>query len=265
MNIDILSIFPDMFEGPLSESLIKKARDKKIVNIKIHNIRSFTKDKHKSVDDRPFGGGPGMVFKPDPIYEALRSLGAAKSKNNPEWPKKDKPVVIYLSPQGKTLDQKLLNKFTGYKHIILLCGHYEGVDERVLKFVNQEISIGDYVLTGGELPAMVFVDSLVRLLPGVVKEKDSITQDSFWENLLDYPNYTRPVNFRNMAIPDILLTGNHALIAGWRKEKAILNTLNKRPDLLKKARLSGTPLAVPQCGTLNNVTFRPSGIKKIKK
>ena len=232
MKIDILSIFPGMFEGPLSQSLIKKAQEKKIVNINIHDLRSFTKDKHRSVDDRPFGGGPGMVFKAEPIYEALKALGAGKVKS------KTKPEVIYLSPQGKPLSQKLLKEFTGKKHLILLCGHYEGIDERVFNWVDHEISIGDYVLTGGELPAMVFVDGLVRLLPCVVKEKDSIEQDSFSSGLLDYPNYTRPVKFKKYSIPEALLSGNHALISKWRREKALINTYRKRPDLLKHVLLT---------------------------
>jgi tRNA (guanine37-N1)-methyltransferase len=232
MNIDILSIFPGMFEGPFSQSLIRKAQEKKIANINIHDLRSFTKDKHRSVDDRPFGGGPGMVFKAEPIYDALKTLGAFKGKS------KAKPEVIYLSPQGKTLSQKLLKEFTKKKHLILLCGHYEGIDERVFNWVDHEISIGDYVLTGGELPAMVFVDGLVRLLPDVVKEQDSIEQDSFSSGLLDYPNYTRPVKFKKYLIPEALLSGNHALISKWRREKALTNTYKKRPDLLKNAVLT---------------------------
>ncbi|MBN1622671.1 MAG: tRNA (guanosine(37)-N1)-methyltransferase TrmD [Endomicrobiales bacterium] len=238
MRIDILTIFPEMFKGPLSESLLEKAQDKKLVNIKIHNIRSFTSDKHKSVDDRPFGGGPGMVFKPEPIYKALKHAGAAKNKCKSEWPPKNKPLVIHLSPQGKTLDQDLVLRLVKYKHIVLLCSHYEGIDERVLNWVNQEISIGDYVLTGGEIPAMVLIDSVARFIPGVVKERESLEKDSFIGGLLDYPHYTRPADFKGMSVPGILLSGNHKKVEEWRREQAILNTLRKRPDLIKKARLS---------------------------
>jgi tRNA (guanine37-N1)-methyltransferase len=228
-----------MFTGPLTESLLKKAQEKKLLKINVHDIRSFTTDKHKAVDDRPFGGGPGMVFKPEPVYRALKSVGAAKSRKLAEWPKdKTKPFAIYLSPQGKTLNQDVAKRLSAYKHLVLLCGHYEGVDERVLGWVNQEISIGDYVLTGGELPALVLVDTVSRFVSGVVKEEESVQRDSFSDGLLDYPHYTRPNEFMGFKVPDVLLSGDHKKVEEWRKKIAMEKTLEKRPDLLKnKAKL----------------------------
>ena len=234
MKIDILTIFSGMFTGPLTESLLKKAQEKKLLKIAVHDIRSFTTDKHKAVDDRPFGGGPGMVFKPEPVYKALRSVGAARSRRLTEWPKdKTKPLTIYLSPQGHTLDQNTAQRLSEYKHLVLLCGHYEGVDERVLGWVNQEVSIGDYVLTGGELPAMVLVDVVSRFVGGVVKEEESVKRDSFSDGLLDYPHYTRPQEFMGLKVPEVLLTGDHKKTEEWRRETALENTKKKRPDLLK--------------------------------
>lgn len=225
-----------MFEGPLTESLIKKALEKKILEINLVNIRSFTTDKHHSVDDRSFGGGPGMVLKVEPVYSALKSLGAVGNKKAYSTNKRGKTPVIYLSPQGKPLGQKLIKKLAKFKRLILLCGHYEGVDERALNFVDMEVSIGDYVLTGGELPAMVLIDAISRFLPGVVKERSSVEQDSFFNGLLDYPHYTRPEKFLDMSIPEVLLSGHHAKIEEWRKKQAIKATLEKRPDLLKKIK-----------------------------
>ncbi|MFH1367925.1 MAG: tRNA (guanosine(37)-N1)-methyltransferase TrmD [Elusimicrobiota bacterium] len=238
MKIDVLTIFPEMFSGPLTESLIGKALKKKIVEIKITDIRSFTKDKHHIVDDRPFGGGPGMVMKPEPAFAAFRHLGINPGKKQTEWPAKNRPLVVYLSPQGKKLSHERAKRFAGYKRLVLLCGHYEGVDERIMKLVDQEISIGDYVLTGGELPAMVLIDAVLRFLPGVVKEISSVEQDSFCNGLLDYPHYTRPSEFNKMKVPGVLLSGNHKEIDKWRAEQSLTNTLRKRPDLLKNIKLS---------------------------
>lgn len=238
MRIDILTLFPEMFTGPLTESIIQKARDKKIVEIDISDIRSFTSDKHHAADDRPFGGGPGMVMKVEPISKALKHAGAPLRCAGSEWPSIAKPLVVYMSPQGKTLSQSMVRKLAGYKHLILLCGHYEGVDERVMRWVNQEISIGDYVLTGGEIPAMALVDSVVRMLPGAVKESGSVEQDSFFKGLLDYPHYTRPAKFKNISVPKILFSGHHARIDEWRKMQSLLATASKRPDLLKNIKLS---------------------------
>jgi tRNA (guanine37-N1)-methyltransferase len=219
MKIDILSIFPPMFEGPFSTSMLKKAQDKKIVEIAIHDLRNWSVDKHRSVDDRPYGGGHGMVLMIEPIYNALKDL---KNKNT---------KVILLSPQGKIYNQKLAKKLSKIKHLILIAGHYEGFDERIRQhLVDEEISIGDYILTGGELPAMVLVDSIVRLLPGVL-EKEAKHQESFENNLLDYPQYTRPEVFNNWKVPEVLLSGNHAEIISWRKQEALNNTIKNRPDL----------------------------------
>lgn len=233
MKIDILTIFPQMFEGPLTCSLIEKARKKNILDINCTDIRSFSKDKHKSVDDRPFGGGPGMLLKPEPIYDALHHLGVRKRNHLYKNPYK-KPYVIYMSPQGTVLNSTKVKALSKYEHLVILCGHYEGVDERVISWVDEEISIGDYVLTGGELPAMVLIDSVARMLPGVVKDKNSVEQDSFYNGYLDYPHYTRPAKFKNMKVPEVLLSGNHFEIEKWRKEQSVERTRTRRPDLLKE-------------------------------
>jgi len=232
MKIDILTIFPQMFEGPLTCSLIEKARNKKILDINCTDIRSFSKDKHRCVDDRPFGGGPGMLLKPEPIYDALHHLGVRKRNHLYKNPYK-KPYVIYMSPQGNLLNSKKVKALSKYEHLILLCGHYEGVDERVISWVDEEISIGDYVLTGGEIPAMVLIDSVARMLPGVVKDKNSVEQDSFYNGYLDYPHYTRPAKFKNMKVPEVLLSGNHLEIEKWRTKQSIERTKARRPELLK--------------------------------
>jgi len=225
MKIDILTIFPKTFEPILNESIIKRAQEKGSVDIAVHNIRDYSDDKHRKVDDRPFGGGPGMVFKPQPIFEAIKKLTANG--------KRQKPKVILLSPQGKVLNQKLAQKLSQDKHLILICGHYEGIDERVrLKLVDEEISIGDYVLTGGELPAMVLVDTVVRLVKGVLGDEDSSKSDSFCDGLLEYPHYTRPANYKGMKVPEVLLSGDHEKIAQWRKDQSLKVTKKKRPELL---------------------------------
>ncbi|MCX5782715.1 MAG: tRNA (guanosine(37)-N1)-methyltransferase TrmD [Elusimicrobia bacterium] len=234
MRIDILTIFPGMFEGPLTESLIKKAREKKILDIRLHDIRSFTTDKHRSVDDRSFGGGSGMVMSPEPIFRAIKSLKIGSKASR----KKSGSLLIYLSPQGEPLNQKLVNELSGKKRLVLLCGHYEGIDERAISLADKEISIGDYVLTGGELPAMVLIDAVARHLPGVVKEKNSVERDSFYNGLLDYPHYTRPKEFQKMKVPETLLSGNHKEIEKWRKKQSLEKTFLKRPDLLKKIKLN---------------------------
>ena len=238
MKIDIITIFPGMFEGPLSESLIGKARDNGILRIGIHDLRSFAKDKHHIVDDRPFGGGPGMVIKPDLIYDALKSLKAIKKTRTGLGSNVNKPFVIYMSPQGKTLNSEIAKKLARHSHLVLLCGHYEGIDERAADWIDEEISIGDYVLTGGELPAMVLVDCLARNLPGVVKEADSVKNDSFYNGLLDNPHYTRPAVFRKKGIPEVLLSGHHEKIAQWRREQSLLRTKQRRPELLTEIKLS---------------------------
>ena len=221
MKIDILTIFPEMFEGPFKESMIKRAQEKKLVEIKIHDLRDWTKDKHKTVDDKPFGGGPGMIMKVEVIDKALKDLKLKNSK------------VILLTPQGRTFKQKTAQELSKVKHIILICGHYEGFDERIREyFVDEEISIGDYVLTGGEIPAMVVVDSVVRLIPGVVGNEKSTKDESFSNDLLEYPQYTRPADYKGKKIPEVLLSGNHKEIEKWRKEQAKKKTKKRRSDLL---------------------------------
>jgi tRNA (guanine37-N1)-methyltransferase len=222
MKIDILTIFPEMFEGPFRESMIKRAENKKLVKIKIHDLRVWAEDKHKTVDDKPFGGGPGMVMKAEVIDKALKAL------------KTDKTRVVLLTPQGKTFKQKIAKKLSELKHIILICGHYEGFDERIREhLVDEEISIGDYVLTGGEIPAMVVVDAMVRLIPGVVGKKESLKEESFSQGLLEYPQYTRPADYKEWKVPEVLLSGDHEKIKKWRKEQAEKRTKLKRPDLSK--------------------------------
>jgi tRNA (guanine37-N1)-methyltransferase len=231
MDIDIITIFPGMFAPVVNESIIKRAQAKKLVKIKTHDLRDYSNNKHRKVDDKPFGGGPGMVFCPEPIFQAVEAIKASHKG------KKKEVRIILLSPQGKPLTQKLAGKLAKSKSLILICGHYEGVDERVReKLVTDEVSIGDYVLTCGELPAMVLIDAVVRLIPGVLGKDESAYSESFSHNLLEYPQYTRPAAFRTMAVPEILLSGNHKLIGKWRKEKARERTGKKRPDLLKRKR-----------------------------
>lgn len=227
MRIDIITIFPKMFDAVLNESIIKRAQKKGKVEINIHNLRTFARDKHRKVDDRPFGGGSGMVLTPEPIFNAIEAL-RLKGKG-----KKCKERIILLSPQGERLNQKIATQLLRYKHLVFICGHYEGVDERVRQYlVDQEISIGDYVLTGGELPTMVLIDCLVRLIPGVLGDKDSLNFESFEDNLLEYPHYSRPADFRGLKVPRILLSGDHKKIEAWRKSQAFKITKKKRPDLL---------------------------------
>jgi len=221
MKIDIISLFPEMFNGPFSQSIIKRAQDKKIVEIKIHDLRIWTKDKRRTADDRPFGGGPGMIMMVEPIDKAINSLKTKTTK------------TILLSPRGKVFNQTLAKKLSKAEHLILICGHYEGVDERVKKLIDEEISIGDFILTGGELPAAVVTDCLVRLLPKVLKKEGVTDNESFSQNLLEYPHYTRPANYKNWKVPKILLNGNHKEINKWRESEALKITKKIRPDLLK--------------------------------
>lgn len=221
MKIDILTIFPEMFEGFLKTSIIKRAIQNNFVDIQIHDIRKYSKDPHKKVDDYGYGGGKGMVLMPQPIFDAVSDL------------KKENTKVILMTPQGKTYNQKLAYNLALEKHLILICGHYEGFDERIRTLADLEISIGDYILTGGELASMVITDSITRLIDGVI-EKDSHLNDSFNNNLLDYPVYTKPVNFKGMKVPDVLLSGHHANIKKYREEMALEKTKQRRPDLLEK-------------------------------
>ena len=226
MKIDILTIFPKMFESPFGESLIGKAKEKGLLEINAIDIRSFSKDKHKKVDDKPFGGGAGMVMKPEPVYAAIKKAAAGKKRGQSR-------LIIYMSPQGKPLNDSIVKDLSKYSHLVILCGHYEGVDERIMNFVDEEISIGDYVLTGGEIPAMVLVDAVARMVKGVVKEEESVKNDSFYNGLLDYPHYTRPAVFKKMKVPEVLLSGDHKKINEWRQKQSYERTKKRRPELIK--------------------------------
>jgi tRNA (guanine37-N1)-methyltransferase len=226
VKIDILTLFPKIFESVLGESILKRAQTKGALKIKIHDLRDWTFDNHRSADDRPFGGGAGMLMKIEPVALALTNLeGRAKKKT---------AKVILLTPQGKKLDQELVKSIAKEKELILICGHYEGFDERIRELVDEEISIGDYILTCGEIPAMALIDSVARLLPGVLGREDSIVSESFEKGLLEYPQYTRPADFDGMKVPDILLSGDHKKIDQWRRTEAVKRTRQRRPDLLKK-------------------------------
>lgn len=224
MRIDILSCVPDQLHSPLNTSIVKRARNKSLVEVHIHNIRDWTTDKHRSVDDSPYGGGAGMVLKVEPIAALIRSLQAERSYDE----------IIFLTPDGTRFDQGHANELSLKKNIILLCGHYKGIDQRVRDiFITREISIGDYVLSGGELPALVLTDALVRLLPGVLGDETSALSDSFMSNFLDAPAYTRPLDFEGHTVPAVLTSGNHAAIDVWRDEQAYEKTKTRRPDLLE--------------------------------
>jgi tRNA (guanine37-N1)-methyltransferase len=236
MQFDVLTLFPEMFDI-LNESIIGRAKEKGLINVNLINIRDFSKNKHKKVDDTPYGGGAGMVIQPDVVYDAYKSVIKNNDKSGLDE-KSKKTKVIYMSPQGKKLDQQKVEELSKQEHLILLCGHYEGIDQRVLDtIVDEEISIGDYVLTGGELPAMVLIDSVSRYVEGVLKD-DSTTEESFSQGLLEYPQYTRPEVFEEQQVPEVLRSGNHQMIDKWRREQSLKRTLEKRPDLLEKVDLS---------------------------
>ncbi len=222
MRIDILTLFPGMFRGPLDESILKRAVDKGLLEIAVHNIRDHAKGRHQVVDDYPYGGGPGMVMKPEPVFAAEEAVRQRDSR------------VVLMSAQGRPFSQKIAEELSSLPHLVLLCGHYEGLDERVVEhLVDDELCIGDYVLTGGELAAMVVCDAVVRLIPGVLGAEESSQEESFAEGLLEYPHYTRPPEFRGWTVPEILLSGNHAKIAEWRRQQSLLRTLRRRPELLR--------------------------------
>ncbi|TYQ18231.1 UNVERIFIED_CONTAM: tRNA (guanine37-N1)-methyltransferase [Acetivibrio alkalicellulosi] len=225
MKFDILTLFPKIFDDVLSESIIGRAQKNNLIEINPIDIRKFSDNKHKKVDDYPYGGGGGMVMTPQPIFDAYLSITRNLSY---------KPKLIYLSPQGKVLDQKKVRELSKENHLVLLCGHYEGIDERVIEeIVDEEISIGDYVLTGGELPAMVLIDSISRLVPGVLSSEEAYKSESHYDGLLEYPQYTRPYEFCGKKVPDILLSGHHANIQEWKRQQSLKRTMEKRPDLLK--------------------------------
>jgi len=227
MRIDVFCLFPDVFTSPLSQSIVNRAKERGLVNVVIHDIRNYSHDKHHTVDDYPYGGGSGMVLKPEPIFEAVEATKQQLGVNGI-------PIVL-LTPQGRLFSQSVAQELALHPHIMLLCGHYEGLSERVCEHLTtDEISIGDYVLSGGEIPALVVIDALVRLIPGVLGSQDSVQHDSHSNGLLKYPQYTRPPVYRDWAVPSVLLSGNHSEIAQWRRRQAILRTAKRRPDLLKK-------------------------------
>ena len=222
MKIDVLTLFPAMFAGPLDESIIKRARDAGLLDLTIHNLRDYAHDRHRTVDDRPFGGGPGMLLKPEPVFEAVEAISREQTR------------VILLSPSGRRFSQAIARELAQCNDLLLVTGHYEGFDERIREqLADDELSIGDYVLTNGALPAMVVVDAVVRLLPGALGDDASSAEESFSDGLLEYPQYTRPAEFREMKVPDILLSGNHAEIEKWRREQAKQRTQKRRPDLMR--------------------------------
>jgi len=221
MKIDVLTLFPEMFAGPLDVSMVARARKAGLLDLQIRNLRDWTHDRHKTVDDRPFGGGPGMVLKPEPVFEAVEALATEKTR------------VVMMAPTGRVFSQACARELAGEEHLLMLCGSYEGFDERIRTLIDDEISIGDYVLTNGGLPAMVVIDAVTRLIPGVLGKDESALDESFSHGLLEYPHYTRPAEFRGMKVPEVLLSGNHAEIEKWRREQAKLRTQERRPDLMK--------------------------------
>ncbi len=246
MTINILTLFPQMFKGPFDESIIHRAKEKGLIEIKIHNLRDWAVDERGTVDDRPFGGGPGMVLKPEPVFSAVeeikgtrqQALGNSKKSQTNAYSLVPNAFIVLMTPQGKPFDQKTAQRLSKLDHLILICGHYEGVDERIREcLVDEEVSIGDYVLTGGELPAMVVTDAIVRLIPGVLEKPESTESESFstlnpQPSTLEYPQYTRPEDFRGLKVPEVLLSGNHQEIKKWREEQARERTRKRRPDLI---------------------------------
>lgn len=230
MKFDILTLFPEMFKGPFSDSMIKKARDKNILEINLIDIRDYTTDKHNTADDYPYGGGAGMVLKVEPIYHALEDITGGF---------KEESTNILLTPRGQKLEQKMVKDLSEKDRLILICGHYEGIDERIRdNFIDLEVSIGDFVLTGGEIPAMVLVDAVSRMIPGVLGDDESKKNDSFFNGILDHPHYTRPRDFKGMKVPEVLISGNHQLIERWREKAALKRTYLMRPDLINESNLS---------------------------
>ena len=240
MRIDVLTLFPGMFAGPLDESMLRRAQQQGMLDVRLVDIRRFALDQHRTVDDTPYGGGPGMVLKPEPLFAAVESVREPSSR------------VILLTPQGRLLRQPVAVELAQQSHLVLVCGHYEGVDERVREhLVDDELSIGDYVLTGGELAAMVVIDAVTRLLPGVLGASESIVEESHSGGLLEYPQYTRPADFRGWRVPEVLLSGNHGAIARWRRSQALLRTLARRPELLSPEQRSALQATHPDLGAVD--------------
>jgi tRNA (guanine37-N1)-methyltransferase len=231
MRVDVITIFPEVIEAGTGFSIVKRAQEKGALEVKVHDLRDYTHDRHRTTDDEPFGPGAGMVMKPEPLFEVVESIRGEHDASESK--------VLMMTPQGKPFSQKMARELAAEKHLVFVCGHYEGVDERVREhLVDQEISIGDYVLTGGELPALVVLDAVIRLLPGVLGDEESAVDESFTEGLLEYPHYTRPAEFRGWRVPEVLISGHHAKIAEWRRVQSLKRTLERRPDLLEHANLT---------------------------
>jgi tRNA (guanine37-N1)-methyltransferase len=236
VRFDLVTIFPRLFDGPLGEGIVRRAIDRGLVDVHVHDLRDHTTDRHRSVDDVPYGGGPGMVFKPEPLFRAVDAI--REQGGEPD-------AILLTSPQGRVFTQAGAERLAGMRHVVVLCGRYEGVDDRVrASLATEEVSIGDYVLTGGEIPAMVIVDAVVRLLPGAVGDEESLKDESFTSGLLDYPHYTRPAEYRGLTVPDVLLSGHHEQVRRWRKRQAVARTLARRPDLLTAAELDDEERAI---------------------
>jgi tRNA (guanine37-N1)-methyltransferase len=245
MRIDVITIFPEVIQAGTGFSIVKRAQEKGVIDLRAHDLRDYTHNRHRSTDDEPYGPGAGMVMKPEPLFEAVEAIISSSEQESIDEegllvpPHERKPKVLLMTPQGEPFSQRMAREFAAESHLIIMCGHYEGVDERVREhLVDKEVSIGDYVLTGGELPALVVLDAVIRLLPGVLGDEESAVEESFTEGLLEYPHYTRPAKFRGWQVPDVLLSGHHAEIAKWRRQKAIERTLDRRPDLLEHTQLT---------------------------
>lgn len=230
MQIDVLTLFPEMIQEPMSHSMMKRAVEKGLVDINIVNFRQFGQGKHSQVDDTPYGGGAGMLLKPEPIFEAVDAVKSARETKSPR--------IVLMDPAGQRFDQQVAEEFSKEEHLIFICGHYEGYDERIRSIVTDEVSLGDYVLTGGELAALVMMDASIRLIPGVLGNQDSAVQDSHSSGLLKHPHYTRPAKYRGMEVPEVLMNGNHALIDQWRRDESIKRTAQRRPDMLANVELT---------------------------
>ena len=238
MHFDVFTLLPEVFPTYLESSILKRAAQKGLINVRVHNIRDYTHDKHHTTDDTPYGGGGGMVMKPEPVFESIETILGMAAPPSPLEPASTIPIIL-LTPQGRVFNQRVAEELSQHQRITMLCGRYEGVDERIREhLVTDEISIGDYVLTGGELPAMMIIDAVSRLIPGVLGDPTGAEDDSHSMGLLEYPHYTKPSEFRGWKVPDVLLSGDHAKIEKWRREQALLRTYNKRPDMLEKAELS---------------------------
>ena len=237
MRVDVITIFPEMFSSPLETSIVGNARERELIRVDTHDLRDWTHDNHRTVDDAPYGGGPGMVMKPEPIFDAVEAVSALDPV---------KPTIIFFTPAGQVLDQALVEELATRERLVLVCGRYEGFDERAYELADLRVSIGDYVLTGGELPAMVLIDAVARQLPGVLGHEDSAANETFSEGLLEYPQYTRPASFRGMDVPEVLRSGDHGRIAAWRREQSVIRTAHVRPDLLGDARLTPSERTLAQ-------------------